>query len=230
MKRQYRGNGVPSKVKGDMRGFALVFAVLVPMGLGLSGCAGGYAAAHPNVTGNVDRTADWRDFHYCGGWGCSDPREVAFSPDEWAQVAAVMMPAAASAEEERVQLGNAIGLMETIIGGKTGYDRDRAGTGSGIFQFGQLDCYSEAANSSTFLRLLDHAGLMQFHTPAEPIMRGQAASKSWRQTHATAALTEDESGVLFAMDSWFFPSGHAAVSVEAEIWGGAWAPPGGAAI
>ncbi len=206
-----------------MRGFVLGLAALA-----LGGCMGGYDLAHPNVLGNVDRTSDWEAFQYCGGWGCSDPHEAGFTPDEWAQVIAVMAPPARSAEAERANIGHAIGVMESVIGGKTGYDRDRAGTGSGIFQPGQLDCYSEAANSSTFIHLLNNAELLHFHEPADPIMRGQATSRSWRQTHATAALTERESGTLYAMDSWFFRNGHQAVSVEAEIWADAWAPPGGA--
>jgi hypothetical protein len=178
----------------------------------------------------VDRSGDWRHFRYCGGWGCSDPRQVGFTEDEWAQVAAVLTPAAADAAEERDRLAHAVGVMETIIGGKTGYYRDRPGTGSGIFQPGQLDCFSEATNTSTFLRLIAGAGLMHFHAPADPIMRGQATERSWRQTHATAALTETATGTLYAMDSWFFAAGHDAVWVDAETWGGPWAPPGGAHI
>ena len=100
---------------------------------------GGYDLAHPNVLANVDPAADWETFQYCGGWGCSDPHAAGFTPDEWAQVTAVMAPPARSAEAERTNIGRAIGMMESIIGGKTGYDRDRAGTGSGIFQLGQLD-------------------------------------------------------------------------------------------
>lgn len=228
MTRQYRDKGAASKVMAGMRGFVAILGLMMMAGLG--GCAGGYAAAHPNVIGNVDRAADWRDFQYCGGWGCSDPKESGFSQGEWDEVVAIMTPAATTPAEERDQIARALGAMETIIGAKTGYDRDRAGTGSGIFQPGQLDCYSEAANSSTFIRLLARADLLRFHLPAEPIMRGQATSLSWRQTHATAALTEQETGTLYAMDSWFFPSGHNAVWVDADTWGGAWAPPGGAGI
>jgi len=213
-----------------MRGFRLILTLLIPAALGLSACAGGYVAASDSVLSNVDRGGDWRDFQYCGGWGCSDPREGSFTDDEWAQVVAVMTPPAATAADERDQLAHAIGVMETIMGGKTGYDRDRPGTGSGLFQPGQLDCFSEATNTSSFLSLIHHAGLMHFHTPAEPIMRGQAAERSWRQTHATAALTEDENGILYAMDSWFFGGGHDAIWVDAETWGGAWAPSGGASI
>jgi hypothetical protein len=197
---------------------------------GLAGCVGGYGAAHPNVVNNIDRAADWRGFQYCGGWGCSDPKQVAFSPDEWAEVAALMQPPLDTAAEERDRIAQVIGHMETVIGDKTGYDRDRAGTGAGIFQLGQLDCYSEAANSSTFMRLLAREGLLRFHEPAEPIMRGQATSRSFRKTHATASLTETESGTLYAMDSWFFRSGQPAVWVEAETWGNAWAPQGGAIL
>ena len=203
-------------------------AILVlVLAVALGGCIGGYGAAHPNVMGNVDHDAHWEGFGYCGGWGCSDPHPVDLTREEWDEVAAIMYPAALTAEEERIKIGQAIGRLETFAGGKVGYDRDRAGTAAGVLQFGQLDCYSEAANSSTFIHLLHNAGLLDFHEPADPIMRGQATARSWRQTHATATLMETESGVLYAMDSWFFASGHAAVSVEADVWADAWGPEGG---
>ena len=198
------------------------------LALGLGACVGGYDLAHPNVLSNVQRHADWQGFQYCGGWGCSDPHPSLFTPLEWLRVEAIMEPPTAIPAAEREQIAAAIGLMESVIGRKTGYHRDRAGTAAGLFQLGQLDCYSEATNTSTFLHLLHNAGLLRHHTPADPIMRGQATSRSWRQTHATATMVENSSGTLFAMDSWFFDSGHKAVYVEAEIWGDAWAPEDGA--
>jgi len=201
--------------------------VIILAAMALGGCIGGYGPAHPNVVGNVDHDAHWNSFDYCGGWGCSDPHRVMLSDDEWAEVAAIMAPAAQSAEEEREQVRHAVGLLETHAGGKTGYDRDKAGTAAGVLQLGQLDCYSEAANSTTFIHLLNNAGLLRFHEPAEPIMRGQATSRSWRQTHATATMMDVESGVLYAMDSWFFRSGEPAVYVEADVWADAWGPEGG---
>ncbi len=196
----------------------------------LAGCIGGFDVAHPNVLGNVQSAATWEGFGYCGGWGCSDPSGTSFTPTEWAEVVAVMTPAAPTPQAEREQVAQAVGLMERFIGPKTGYDRDLAGTGAGIFQPGQLDCYSEAANTSNFLHLLNNAGLLRHHQPADPIMRGLATSRSWRGTHATATMTETFSGVLFAMDSWFFASGHDAVFVEADTWANSWAPDGGASL
>ena len=207
-------------------------AVLLSFGLalGLAGCAGGYGAAHPNVMNNVGHTASWDEFGYCGGWGCSDRQTANFTADEWRQVEEVFAVPATSAEQERQQIAQSIGVIENIAGAKTGYDNDRGGTGAGIFHRGQLDCYSEAANTSTFLHLLDNAGLIRFHTVSDPIMRGQAASKSFRPTHATAAITENESGTLIAMDSWFYDNGHAAVYVDADTWADGWGPDDGGAM
>lgn len=191
---------------------------------GLTACVGGYGEAHPNVIGNVHADAARAGFGYCGGWGCSDPEEAGFTAEEWSRVEAVFLPNSNTAEDERQQIAQAIGLMESIIGPKTGYGRDKGGTASGVFQPGQLDCYSEAANTSNFLHLLNNGDLLRFHQPADPIMRGQATSRSWRPTHATATLVEIETGTLFAMDSWFYDSGHAAVYVEADTWADAWGP------
>lgn len=209
-----------------MRAIPLIPALFAALSLGA--CVGGFDTAHPNVMGNVQPAARWEGFTYCGGWGCSDPRETEFTDAEWAEVRAVMSPPASDAEAERAQVAEAIGLMERLIGPKTGYNRDLAGTGAGVFQPGQLDCYSEATNTSNFIVLLANDGLLAFHEPADPIMRGLATSRSWRQTHATATLRERESGTLYAMDSWFFDSGHPAVFVEADTWADAWAPDGGA--
>jgi len=203
--------------------------IAVFLGLALAGCAGGYDIAHENVVDNVARTSTWDAFGYCGGWGCSDHRDTGFTQQEWSEVAAHFSPGAQSAEQERQQIAHAIGAMEGFIGAKTGYDRDKGGTGGGIFQSGQLDCYSEAANTSSFLHLLNNAGLLRYHVPAEPIMRGIGSSKSWRPTHATATMTEFESGTRIAMDSWFYDNGTPAVYVEADTWAGAWGPDEGGA-
>lgn len=204
--------------------------ILIAISLGLGGCAGGYDLAHYNVVNNVHDSASWQDFLYCGGWGCSRPQDVLFAPEEWAQVETIMQSAAATPEAERAQVAEAIGLMELLIAPKTGHGGDLAGTASGFSQRGQLDCYSEAANTSNFLWVLHNAGLLRHHTPADPIMRGMAAGKSWRPTHATATMAENLSGELYAMDSWFFDNGHSAVYVDAATWGGAWAPSGGASF
>ncbi len=196
--------------------------------LGLAACVGGYGEAHPNIIGNVHADASWDEFGYCGGWGCSDPSDAGFTAEEWIQVEAAFSPQAQSAEDELQQIAQAVGLMEGIIGPKTGYDRDKGGTASGMFQLGQLDCYSEATNTSNFLHLLDNSNLMRFHAPADPIMRGMGTSRSWRQTHATASIRNLETGTLIAMDSWFYDNGHAAVYVEADTWADAWGPGSGA--
>ncbi len=206
-----------------------VLAILC-LAAALGGCIGGYDLAHPNVISNVQPTANPSGFRYCGGWGCSDPHAAAFTEDEWQQVTTTMMPPAATAEAERAQIGEAIGLMERLIAPKFGYDRDLAGTGAGVFRPGQLDCYSEATNTSNFLHLLNNAGFLRFHEPADPIMRGMATSRSWRGTHATATVIETASAERIAVDSWFFENGHAAVYVDADTWAKSWAPEGGASL
>ncbi len=139
----------------------LILAVL------LGGCSTPSSITRPI---SADHTVE--DFLYCGGNGCGTRHRIRFSEAQWAQVQAIFNDSPRDADEERVRIAEAIGLLETMAGNQAGTQNDRGGTLPWIFAAGQLDCFSEASNTSNFLGLLARDELLRFHEVNEPQMRG----------------------------------------------------------
>ena len=154
-------------------------------------------------------------FEICHSGGCADVSAVSLSDEEWQQVSAVFVNNAQNAAEERTQIATAIGVLETLIGEKTGTSGDLAGTFGNAHYKGQLDCNDEAINSTTYMRLLVSNGLMQLHAIEDTRTRNFFFT-GW--PHSTAVIHEIATGERFAFDSWFYDNGHAATIVPFAIW------------
>ena len=101
-------------------------------------------------------------FNICWGGGCETVSPVSISTIEWKPVADIFTQNSSSsivdaAEQERNNIALAIGVLETIVGLKTGTSQDKAGTFNNSAYPGQLDCNDEAINSTTYMRLLKKA-------------------------------------------------------------------------
>jgi hypothetical protein len=160
-------------------------------------------------------------FEFCQGGGCAEVDSVGVLEDEWKRVREVLTPAAASAEGEREKIKQAIGLMERIIGPKTGTDSDRGGTFGNAHYPGQLDCNDEATNTTTYLKLMLKDGLLHFHHPVDTKTRGFFLN-GW--PHTTAVIQENEGDKKFAVDSWFYDNGVPPVIIPLEQWRSGWKP------
>jgi hypothetical protein len=136
-------------------------------------------------------------------------------------VRALFEPPPQNAEQERETLRQAIGLMERIVGPKTGTDTDKAGTFGNSAYPGQLDCNDEATNSTTYMRLMAANGLLRFHHIEDTKTRGGFLIFG---RHSTAAISETASGKLYAVDSWFYDNGNPAVVLPLETWQAGWRP------
>ena len=154
-------------------------------------------------------------FEICHSGGCADVSVVALSAEEWQQVSAVFANNAQNAAEERSQIATAIGVLETLVGEKTGTAGDLAGTFGNSHYKGQLDCNDEAINSTTYMRLLASNGLMLLHAIEDTRTRNFFFT-GW--PHSTAVIHEIASGERFAVDSWFYDNGHAAILVPFALW------------
>ena len=154
-------------------------------------------------------------FEICHSGGCADVSAVSLSDEEWQQVSAVFANNAQNAAEERAQIATAIGVLETLVGEKTGTSGDLAGTFGNSHYKGQLDCNDEAINSTTYLRLLASEGLMQLHAIEDTRTRNFFFT-GW--PHSTAVIHEIATGERFAVDSWFYDNGHAATIVPFATW------------
>ena len=130
-------------------------------------------------------------------------------------MSAVIANNAQNAAEERAQIATAIGVLETLVGEKTGTAGDLAGTFGNSHYKGQLDCNDEAINSTTYRRLLASNGLIQLHAIEDTRTHSFFFTGS---PHSTAVLREIATGECFAVDSWFYDNGHAAIIIPFALW------------
>lgn len=161
-------------------------------------------------------------FSVCHNHGCAYNDTIGLTPEEWRQVRAAFSPPATDAPQERRQIARAIGLMERLVGARTGTENDKGGTFPGAFRSGQMDCIDEASNTTTYLRLMRADGLMRRHAVEAPATRGYFLF-GW--PHTTAVVRDAATGERFAVDSWFFDNGVEPAVVPLEQWRGGWSPP-----
>lgn len=178
-------------------------------------------AGGPMMSQVLKAPASIEKFQFCNGGTCADVKTVGLSRAEWQQIRDLFDPLPQTAEQEREVLRQAIGLMERIVGPKTGTDTDRGGTFGNSAYPGQLDCNDEATNSTTYMRLMMADGLLHFHRIEDTKTRGGFLIFG---RHSTAAISELASGKLYAVDSWFFDNGFPAEILPLDVWRGGWRP------
>jgi hypothetical protein len=183
----------------------------------LAGCADGRS----QVGRIVAQNATAGQLPVCHGYGCKVRTVVSLSDAEWASVAALFSPAAADAAAEREQVALAVGRIERLVGPKAGTARDKGENSLTFATGGELDCVDEAANTTTYLRLLAANGLLRWHEVATPAARGRFFD-GW--PHNTAVLAESKDGARFAIDSWFFDNGRPAAVVPLQQGLKGWRP------
>lgn len=157
----------------------------------------------------------------CHGGGCATSQTIAITASEWQKIEALFAvntqpsPEIFTPELERKKIATAIGLLEDLVGAKTGTSNDRAGTFDNEDFPGQLDCNDEAINTTTYIRLMQQQGLLKFHA-FEDLRRRNFFFDGW--PHTTAMMHEIDSGKRFAVDSWFYDNGLPATIVPFEVW------------
>lgn len=176
----------------------------------------------PTMTRVLKEEIHAGNFPFCNGGTCADVKTTGLSDDEWQQVRDLFEPEPENAEQEKERIRQAIGLLERIVGAKTGTATDRGGTFGNSAYPGQLDCNDEATNSTTYMKLMSAEGLLRFHRIEDTKTRGGFLFFGW---HSTAAISDKASGKLFAVDSWFFDNGVPPVILPLEAWQNGWQPP-----
>ena len=176
-------------------------------------------------------TPSLEHFNICWGGGCETVSLVSITAAEWQSVADVFTQnvnilntstlALNSAEQERSNIAIAIGMLETIVGQKTGTSEDKAGTFDNSAYSGQLDCNDEAINATTYMRLLTQAGFIKLHV-IEDIRTRNFFFTGW--PHTTAVIHEVKTGERYAVDSWFYDNGHPATIVPFSLWKSGYKP------
>ncbi len=154
-------------------------------------------------------------FSVCFDHSCASVETVSLNKQQWQRATAPLSRAAASASGERAAIADSIALLEEITGAIIGTAHDRGGNLAGFGRPRQLDCIDESTNSYTYLRMLEQQGLFRFHTV---VNRSTRFGLFVGMPHTTAVIREDETGVRYAVDSWFFDNGKPPYIVELEAW------------
>ena len=78
---------------------------------------------------------------------------------------------------------------------------------------GQTDCIDEATNTTTLLIYLERKGLLRHHHVRRPESRG-----AFLYAHATAVMTDKNTGIDWVADSWMRDSGDPIDVMTLEEW------------
>jgi hypothetical protein len=179
------------------------------------------------VSEDVITEPDIKRFSMCHNQGCKTVEQLSLSDTQWAQIRQHFQPIATSAEEERIQIANAIAEFEQIVGIMTDTTHDKAGLFQAMGSYGQLDCIDESTNTTTYLLIMDKQGLLKWHEPMDHVNRGFFIF-GW--PHSSGAMREKaRSGdtndpIEFAVDSWFEDNGKRPHIIPLSQWRSGWSP------
>ncbi len=162
-------------------------------------------------------------FSICHGYSCTYKAQSSFTKAEWAKITG-LAKGAKDAKSERSKIAKAIAQMEKFTGKKTGTDRDLEAAVSSKQDNYQLDCIDETVNTTQYLKMLQKAGVLKFHTPALPTHRGYLFDGRW--PHNTAVIRETKTGKEFVVDSFYRANGGEPYIVPRADWLAGWRPPG----
>ena len=149
----------------------------------------------------------------CVDYHCDRRRPVVLDAAAWRQLGDLFRHAE-SAAVERANIARGIGLLEQLVGRRTGTWQDRPRNSAGDGQTGQLDCIAESINTTTYLRLLEQAGLLRWH-------RVEARTKRQRwlvAIHWTAVIRASDTDTLYAVDSWYRANGEPPLVQPLDDW------------
>lgn len=164
-------------------------------------------------------------FEVCYKYTCKEIAELTISEAQWKGIMDIFRPPPADAAEERKRVAAAVARMEILVGKKTDTSDDRGGNLQGFSAEGyQMDCIDESTNTTTYLRMMERAGLLKWHRVEERRTRNLFSLLRW--PHTTAVISENETGKRWAVDSWFYDNGVPPVILPLEQWYDDWRPEG----
>ncbi|MBU1689453.1 MAG: hypothetical protein KJ958_14955 [Gammaproteobacteria bacterium] len=121
---------------------------------------------------------------------------------------------ATDAAEERKAISLMMGLFEVAAGRQTPTWADKGRNVNDDGVDGRMDCIDEAANTTTYLRLVEGRGWLKYHRVVESVKRAPLLVND----HWAARIVEQKTGQEFAVDSWFFDNGQPAFVVPLNEW------------
>lgn len=169
------------------------------------------------TTGVANESATPDRIPVCFDFSCKTRVTVSLNDKDWQGVYKIFENSE-SALQERDNIKQAIAVMEHLVGQHTPTYRDIARNWSEKHQEltalpGQMDCIDESINTTTYLSLLEQAGLLKFHRVLD-----RAYKKSLIDQHWAAEVVDMQSGQHYVIDSWFADNGEVPILVKSERW------------
>ena len=160
-------------------------------------------------------------FSICHGHTCRYFAHIGLISSEWTDIESIFQEQAVSPMQEREYLRDAIAMLETIVGKRSGTANDLGETLEGVGNPGQMDCVDESTNTMVYLTMLQNSNLLHWHTVEHRVSRG---IMSFQLPHFTAVIRDGESGIKYAVDSWFLDNGQPPFIVPIDEWQAGWKP------
>ena len=167
----------------------------------------------------VDAHADPVPLTICYDYGCKVQANISFDDAVFDAVGETLRTAE-DAVSERYAISAAVARMYVEAGKQTPIWRDRGGDFNDDAQEGSMDCIDHAANTTTFLKLMEARGLLRFHTASVPVRRGFFAE------HWAGQIIETATRTTYTVDSWFYDFGMPAIVMALDDWRSGRRPPG----
>jgi len=179
----------------------------------------------------ASHAASVEDIPVCHGFGCRYRETVSISEAEWNQIRAFFRKPARTPAQEREQIKKASGWFEVIVGRYTPIHLDKGKNDLPKNELtqaatpkngepdpvksreGQMDCIDESRNMTTYLTVMERAGLFRHHRVVERARRRSAFDQ-----HYAGQIEELETGQRWVVDSWFYDYGSLPYVEEATEW------------
>lgn len=152
-------------------------------------------------------------FQVCIDYHCDYRKPVQLAPAQWQDIR-VLMADSKDAAEERQRIGDAIARLEQLVGEQAGTSVDREKNQGEGSELGQLDCIAESLNTTTYLQLMSQDKLLKWHS-----VQGRERRNYYLfGAHWTAAIQENGSNQVYAVDSWVLVNGQPPLIEPMELW------------
>lgn len=199
---------------------------LLSAALFLSACAGGNNIDYLEMRDIPAPTIE--SFTHCYNYGCAKRETIKMPATTLKKIKSHFTPRPKDADAEKKAIIQSLQTLEQDIGEIVGTKNDKRGTfrtyqdDSIESKSFQQDCIDESTNTTTYLTLLNNLGYLKFHSPAFPATRQPFSGGNW--WHQTATIVNNETGIRYAVDTWFEDNGKAGYIVPLHEWKDGWKP------
>lgn len=160
----------------------------------------------------IDREPHRNTMPICYNYGCKTKNTIQIN-NNTIQSLQLIFSKNSNAENERLDIANAIAFLETITAKQTPTYNDRGKNYNDNYP-GKMDCIDEAANTTHYLHLIEELDLLKWHKVQPPVYRSP-----WLMgQHWSAQIKDLTTKQYFAVDSWHKDNGLPPVIQAIENW------------